>query len=1133
MPDGSSDGSCRRYFLRTGRLVRGFAPRGGWRPPVLLVFAAGVLLLQAAPAGAVAVPGRAGPALRSGTQLTMASPIAGTGQNVSGFSANDANGFQPITCTPAGSTNCTSNYPSGNPTPVGSAPAAWTAHNTIFAGLLRAHPVPNPDSVTLTLYCIDIHTATRAGINYELGSWEASGMPNVGYVARILNFYYPNVPSQPSGTGIDNNNQRAAAVQAAIWFFTDRFVLNTNQGSIRTATMSIVDTVLREGPLTTPAPPSLAITPTSASGHVDVLGPFRITSNHPPVTVTVTGGTMHSSATSTTALPSPDTVNSNDFERWLRPTAGNTTRIVTLQATSTAHVPSGNVYLFNETCTTPTCPSDAQRLILAAPATLTTTVRATGEFKPFGKLIVKKTIQGPAAHERGEVRIHVRCNDGVTRPDFVIPPGSSVREHTYHNIPAGTECTVTQTSGGAVVGTVVVDVTGGNGQEVTIPAGGEKTVHVTDTYRFVPGKLIVRKIIGGVAAGRQGQIVIRTECNGHFLTPDFVIPAAAAAGVHTISTPYTIEPTPATCTVTQTVDGRTTTVAPPVTVGSGQKVDIGHGQSKEAVITDDYGNAPGSLEVTKFITGPQAGQQGEIVIHTVCNGTPLVPDFVIPANTPGPVVTHTYTGIATPASCTVTETVNGSTSTILVSVTGSGATAHIPPGGSGAAEITDDVGLRPGELEVTKLITGPEAGHQGEIVIQAVCNGVHQVPDFVIPADTVGPIVTHVFANIPTPATCVVTEISDGSTSTISVDVSGSPTTVEVAPGGSGAAQITDDVGLAPGELEVNKLITGPEAGRQGEIVIQAVCNGIHQEPEFVIPAGTVGPVESHIFRNIPTPATCVVTETVDGHTSTVSVEVMGSPSTVEILPGGSGAATITDTYGATPGSLLVTKTIAGPLAGHQGPVTIHVVCDGLALSPDFVIPAHTHGTVSHSFDSIPAGSTCTVTETANGATATVIVQVLGNNQTVSIPAGAVTAVSLTNVYDDGSPDLEVPEAPGSPAVDATGILTVTKRITGPAARQHGLIAILVACGGTLENFTFIIPAHTGPGLFTHHFGEIPSGLRCTVRETATGGTSRASVAAAGTSHTVTIPAAGTVTVHITDRFTIRTAPAPRPTVTG
>ena len=55
------------------------------------------------------------------------------------------------------------------------------------------------------------------------------------------------------------------------------------------------------------------------------------------------------------------------------------------------------------------------------------------------------------------------------------------------------------------------------------------------------------------------------------------------------------------------------------------------------------------------------------------------------------------------------------------------------------------------------------------------------------------------------------------------------------------------------------------------------------------------------------------------------------------------------------------------------------MVCNGIALSPDFVIAAGTPaGNVSQSFDGIPAGSVCTVTETADGATATVTATVSG-----------------------------------------------------------------------------------------------------------------------------------------------------------
>ena len=83
-----------------------------------------------------------------------------------------------------------------------------------------------------------------------------------------------------------------------------------------------------------------------------------------------------------------------------------------LQATATATVPSGNVYLYDGNTHGY---QDAQQLILAENATLTTTVQATAQFLPPGSLVVKKTIAGPAAGTQARVVIHVDCDDGVTQ----------------------------------------------------------------------------------------------------------------------------------------------------------------------------------------------------------------------------------------------------------------------------------------------------------------------------------------------------------------------------------------------------------------------------------------------------------------------------------------------------------------------------------------------------------------------------------------------------------------------------------------------------------------------------------------------------------------------------------------------
>jgi Domain of unknown function (DUF5979) len=304
------------------------------------------------------------------------------------------------------------------------------------------------------------------------------------------------------------------------------------------------------------------------------------------------------------------------------------------------------------------------------------------------------------------------------------------------------------------------------------------------------------------------------------------------------------------------------------------------------------------------------------------------------------------------------------------------------------------------------------------------------------------------------------------------------------------------------GSLVVKKTIAGPAAGSQGRVVIQVYCDdGMTRRP-FVIPAGTHAGTTSRTYRRIAAGTMCKVIETSDGSTTTTTVVVTGDGQNATIAEGGTTTVKIKDIYSrapSRPGSLLVTKTIAGPSAGQQGPVTIHVVCDGAALSPDFVIPAHTPaGSVSHSFDDIPAGSVCTITETTDGSTDTVIVTVSGDGQTVTIPAGTGVAVSLIDVYDEGSPSEGEDVEPDSPVVDATGSLTVIKDITGPVARHHGPIAILVSCGGPLEEFTLDIPAATGPGSVTRHFDNIPAGLRCTVTETATGGTSTVSAAVIG-----------------------------------
>ena len=133
-----------------------------------------------------------------------------------------------------------------------------------------------------------------------------------------------------------------------------------------------------------------------------------------------------------------------------------------------------------------------------------------------------------------------------------------------------------------------------------------------------------------------------------------------------------------------------------------------------------------------------------------------------------------------------------------------------------------------------------------------------------------------------------------------------------------------------------------------------ASCNGRALSPTLDIPAGATG-VQSQTYPGIPAGSVCSATAGPDGGTSTVQVTITGEGHLVSIPAGGVGTVALTDTYTALPGSLIVTKTIAGAAAGQQGAVTVQAVCNGSPLSPTLNVPAGAAaGTYSQTYGAIP-----------------------------------------------------------------------------------------------------------------------------------------------------------------------------------
>jgi TQXA domain-containing protein len=1034
-----------------------------------------LVAFDAVPASAVFRAGsNPNPPLQRGASSQLTLSGTGPGQPIDGYIANLDSTFDP---TAPGV-----DYPT-------SIPPDFSTQDEGFAGVIYGEPVGG--GTDLTLYCIDIRTDTYIGNGYVLGTWDEANVPGVGYVARILEDYYPNgsAPTQkPNGTPL-TEDETAAAVQAAIWYYSDHFVLPSSD-NLFTTVEAIANEVKSQGPVDTPTDPSLTLTPGSLSGPAgSVIGPYTVSSTDSSVTITVdaTGANMYSNSSATTPIANGATVHSGQ-EIWLKSTGSSA---ATLAATAVATVPAGNVYLYTGGA------SSAQKLILSTTGILTTTVSATADFEAPGSLMVTKDIGGAAAGQQGAITIHTVC-DGTALDDFVIAAGAAAGDHskTYSDLAAGSVCTVTETGNGSS-STVAVTVSG-SGEQHTIPSGNSVTATITDTYTLVPGSLTVNKLITGDAAGSQGAVTIQAVCGGTQLG-EWTISANSAAGTY----PHTWTGVPANshCVVTETANGSNSMVSV-VTVGSGETVTVGAGQAAEANISDTYSFLNGSLTVTKTIEGAAAGDQGEVAITVTCGATTL-PVWTITAGSPAADYTHMFTDIPGGSTCTADETSDGGSSTVVVAISGdNGIPVTVPAGGSASRHITDSYSHATGSLVVTKLIAGPAAGSQDEVRISVTC-GSTTFADFVIPAGQTAPI-SETYPDIPAGTNCTVDETADGSSSTVTVTVDGGRQTVPIVAGQEATAQITDTYDFIPGSLVVQKVIEGPGAGQQGQITITATCvfNGTSTplSPPLVIAAGKPAGTYSESYTNIPAGSKCTTQVTTDGSNSRVSDLEGGDGNTVDIPAGGTGTIHLTDGYEV--GELVINKTITGPAAGLQGEVVIHTVCNGTALSPDFTIAANSpDGTYNTHYTGILAGATCTISETSNGSSNTVHVVTVGNPTNVTISTDGNATADLTDTYT---------QVPGS--------LVVNKDITGPAAGSQGPVSIEVTCDDSTVGTFDIAAGATGPQSKT--FTGIQAGSNCRVTETLDGSTSTVDVTVTGNDQTVDVPAAGTATVTITDTYT-------------
>jgi len=336
-----------------------------------------------------------------------------------------------------------------------------------FAGQIYATPPAGPPP-QLSLYCINILTPTAPGYGYDLGTWSEAAVNNVGYVARILNDYYPtNATAPPIGSnGIANVADQATAVQAAIWYFSDNYVVAATD-PLQPAVAAIVNSVRTLPPLPPPVPPTLTITPpASPVGPVgSLIGPYTVaTSVQAGATVTATGADMFSDAAGTVPISNGTTVPSGTTI-YLRSAVVGT---ATLDGSAQAVVPSGNVYLYAGNIIGV---DEAQKLILAQNAT------------------VQETASGQAEYQQPATTTTSTTTTTTTAPTTTTTTTTTVPDTTTTTVAGTTTTTVAGTTTTGPTTTVPAPTT-------TRPSG---QLPQTGSSTSAPLTISVIMLLGGIA----------------------------------------------------------------------------------------------------------------------------------------------------------------------------------------------------------------------------------------------------------------------------------------------------------------------------------------------------------------------------------------------------------------------------------------------------------------------------------------------------------------------------------------------------------------------------------------------------------------------------------------------------------
>lgn len=469
----------------------------------------------------------------------------------------------------------------------------------------------------------------------------------------------------------------------------------------------------------------------------------------------------------------------------------------------------------------------------------------------FASLAVTKTVDSDAQDqddnpiEYGPFTVEVSCTylgepvyaDGYDADQPMRAQLSDGETVTFTGLPAGADCTITETDDkGAVLTTITTqagdgdpDTTDGTTAPIELATGDTNSAEVTN--EFTVGSLHLEKVVTGdlAEAYGQGPFTLQVTCvlddeSGERIVYDDTV---TLGGAGPLEADIPNLPTGAECTVTETDDGG----ASQVTISPTQPVVIGDPEP-DVTVTVTNAFEPASILVNKVVTGDAADYAPDTfqvtvtcsVDGAVLSGFPVTVDVV-----PGtPTQVETLAG----STCSAVETDTGEATEVTYDPPNPDdpdSSGDVNTGPVQPAVITVTNEYRAGGLQIAKEIDGPGAALATDpFVFDVTCAfdgdpAAYQGTVTLTPDGTATSLTSDVIEPLPVGAVCTVTETDSGG-----ADLTPPPVTVTVPDvDDEGVAQVVVAGFVNPfsaGRLQVTKVLDGDDASAHtGDVFTLAV----------------------------------------------------------------------------------------------------------------------------------------------------------------------------------------------------------------------------------------------------------------------------------------------------------------------